>query len=204
MPNAPSPTWTVYSNGWSNTVTRLYASKSRWSSLASIGNKRSQARSGLSVGQAHDNGWASFGALAINCGGSCAIQGYHGLLVTLDVVSAYPSVQPAILSEVLADQGWSDWVCRITADFCLDQRFSFEWAQTTFRSDTGLPQGSPWSPILFMPYCLPFITPPQPESSFMYMDDQAQLTWSKNLVQMAHHTSLRDAQLCTKIQGLGL
>jgi len=33
-------------------------------------------------------------------------QGYHGLLVTLDVDSAYPFVQPPILREVLADQGW--------------------------------------------------------------------------------------------------
>ncbi|EGS22289.1 uncharacterized protein CTHT_0018100 [Thermochaetoides thermophila DSM 1495] len=34
-----------------------------------------------------------------------ARQGYHGLLVNLDIDSAYPSVQPSILREVLRDQG---------------------------------------------------------------------------------------------------
>ncbi|EGS18431.1 uncharacterized protein CTHT_0050280, partial [Thermochaetoides thermophila DSM 1495] len=37
-------------------------------------------------------------------------QGYHELLVTLDVDSAYPSVQPPIFREVLADQGWPHWL----------------------------------------------------------------------------------------------
>jgi len=131
-------------------------------------------------------------------------QGYHGLLVTLDVDSAYPSVQPPILREVLADQGWPRWLREAAADFCQDRRFSFRWAQSTFQSDSGLPQGSPWSPILFVLYSLPIIAPSQQGSSFMYMDDHAQLSWSKHPIQLVHHASLRVSQLCAKARGLGL
>lgn len=35
-----------------------------------------------------------------------SLQGYHGLLVTLDVDSAYLSVQSNLLKEFLMDQGW--------------------------------------------------------------------------------------------------
>jgi len=66
---------------------------------------------------------------------------YHGLLVTLDVDPAYPSVQPPVLREVLAAQGWPRWLCEAAADFCHARRFSIRWAQFNFRSDTGLPQG---------------------------------------------------------------
>ena len=133
-----------------------------------------------------------------------AREGYHGLLITLDVDSAYPSVQPSILREVLRDQGWPRWLCEAAADFCQDRCFSFRWAQSSFRSDTGLPQGSPWSPILFVLYSLPIITPPQQETAFMYMNDHAQLSWSKHPIQLAHQASLRVNQLCTKARGLGL
>jgi len=56
---------------------------------------------------------------------------------------------------------WPRWLCEAAADFCQDRRFSFRWVQSTFRSDTGLPQGSPWSPILFVLYSLPIINPSQ-------------------------------------------
>ncbi|EGS17146.1 uncharacterized protein CTHT_0064600 [Thermochaetoides thermophila DSM 1495] len=61
--------------------------------------------------------------------------------VTLDVDPAYPSVQPPVLREVLAAQGWPRWLCEAAADFCHARRFSIRWTQFNFRSDTGLPQG---------------------------------------------------------------
>jgi len=86
-----------------------------------------------------------------------ARQGYHNLLVILDVDSAYPSVQPHLLKEVLLDQGWPLNICETAMAFCVGRCFSFRWAQSVFRLDTGLPQGSPWSPILFILYSLPII-----------------------------------------------
>jgi len=38
----------------------------------------------------------------------------------------------------------------------------------------------------------------------MYMDDHAQLSWSKHPIQLAHHASLRVSQLCVKARELGL
>jgi len=88
--------------------------------------------------------------------------------------------------------------------FCVGRRFSFRWAQSVFHSDTGLPQGSPWSPILFVLYSLPIITSSQQGSSFMYMDDHAQLSWSKDPTQLAHHATYRVHLLRQKANGLGL
>ena len=48
------------------------------------------------------------------------------------------------------------------------------------------------------------ITPSQQGTAFMYMDNHAQLSWSKHPIQLAHHASLRVNQLCTKARELGL
>jgi len=126
------------------------------------------------------------------------------LLVTLDVDSAYPSVQPRLLREVLLDQGWPLNICEAAMAFCVGRRFSFRWAQSVFRSDTGLPQRSPWSPILFVLYSLPIIAPSQQGSSFMYMNDHAQPSWSKDPTQLAHHAAYRVHLLRQKANGLRL
>jgi Reverse transcriptase (RNA-dependent DNA polymerase). len=130
-------------------------------------------------------------------------MGYHNLVVTLDIDSAYPSVSPDKLCSVLLDQGWPESTSLLAADFCTARSFSFRWARSTFHTDSGLPQGSPWSPILFALFTLPLVRPSQ-GAAFAYMDDHAQHTWSRDPFQLVYHASLRVAELCEKAKGPGL
>ncbi|EGS19356.1 uncharacterized protein CTHT_0048150 [Thermochaetoides thermophila DSM 1495] len=114
-----------------------------------------------------------------------------------------PSSVTYKLCSVLLDQGWPESTSLLAADFCTARSFSFRWARSTFRTDSGLPQGSPWSPILFALFTLPLVRPSQ-GAAFAYMDDHAQHTWSRDPFQLVYHASLRVAELCEKAQGLGL
>ncbi|EGS22258.1 uncharacterized protein CTHT_0017770 [Thermochaetoides thermophila DSM 1495] len=51
---------------------------------------------------------------------------------------------------------------------------------------------------------MPLIIPSQQGSSSMYMDDHAQLSWSKSPMQLAYHAYLRTTLLCIKARGFGL
>ncbi|EGS17811.1 uncharacterized protein CTHT_0071610 [Thermochaetoides thermophila DSM 1495] len=112
-------------------------------------------------------------------------------------------ILPAFLQRLVPHLPSPETIARLAADFCTARSFSFRWARSTFRTDSGLPQGSPWSPILFVLFTLPLARPSQ-GAAFAYMDDYAQHTWSRDPFQLVYHPSLRASELCEKARGLGL
>lgn len=129
--------------------------------------------------------------------------GWHGIVTTFDIDSAFPSVRTDKLGEILEAQRWPQQVTSLAQDFCVDRTIAFRWANTRFRSNNGLPQGSPWSPILFL-----LFTASLPANyygpAFAYADDIAHLTMSGDATHAAHAASLRAADLHRRASDLGL
>jgi len=107
-------------------------------------------------------------------------------------------------SEVLMDQGWPSNIWEAATTFCERRRFSFSRYDLPFTRTSGYSIECPLSPILFVLYSLPIITPSPQGASFTYMDDHAQLSWSRDPTQLALHAAFRVQSLHQKAGVLGL
>ncbi|KAL8364558.1 hypothetical protein RB595_003714 [Gaeumannomyces hyphopodioides] len=107
-------------------------------------------------------------------------QGKHGFLATFDVKSAFPSVSRATLRAALTAQGWRPETAALAQSFMSGRSCSFSWNDTVFKSDNGLPQGSPWSPILLALVMATIVRAPSQGATFTYVDDIAQYSTDKD------------------------
>jgi hypothetical protein len=76
-------------------------------------------------------------------------------MLSLDLAGAFNKVPPAKLLKILQRKGLPEWMVQMVACFTQARRtrityagFESEWIETT----SGIPQGSPLSPILFLFY----------------------------------------------------
>jgi len=143
-----------------------------------------------------------FAALVYDAEGAARL-GRHCLLSMFDVDSAFPSTRVDKLHEVLTAQGWPVRLVSIVRSFCTGRTFKFRWADRRFASDSGLPQGSPWSPILFTLFTASLPRRRQ-GPAFSYADDIAHLTVSTDATQLQYAASLRAFDLYRRAEALGL
>lgn len=129
--------------------------------------------------------------------------GWHGIILTFDIDSAFPSTRVDKLSEVLTGQGWPPTLNNLIQDFCTDRSFGFRWANSRFHTNSGLPQGSPWSPILFLLFTASLPKRMQ-GPAFSYADDIAHLTVGKDATQTFYTASRRATDLHEQAAALGL
>ncbi|KAL2161097.1 hypothetical protein VTH06DRAFT_8810 [Thermothelomyces fergusii] len=128
-------------------------------------------------------------------------RGFHALAVTFDIDSAFPSVKTDALELVLSQMGFPQSTVDLAVSFCRNRTFRFRWAQMTFTSNNGLPQGSPWSPILFLLVTAPL---PRTDHTFQYADDICQITFAKNPANLGKRATRRAGALRTAAAKLGL
>ncbi|KAI0995243.1 hypothetical protein K3495_g12938 [Podosphaera aphanis] len=128
-------------------------------------------------------------------------------LATLDVESAFDSIQPGRLSVRLREQGWPVPYVNWAASFASDRKARLQVDDLVGKFldiPHGLPQGSPASPILFLLFLEPLFKLAFP--TYGYVDDVAILSVAKNLVESSRLTVARvDAvtQWCNR-NGLSL
>lgn len=120
--------------------------------------------------------------------------GLHGIITTYDIDSAFLFTRVDKLEEVLHGQGWPPTLRSLVTNLCTDRYFAFRWARKRFHSSNGLPQGSPWSLILFLLFTASLPKRHQ-GPAFSYADDIAQLTVGCDATQMLHTASQRAAEL---------
>ena len=114
-------------------------------------------------------------------------RGKVATLLTLDVRGAFDAVLPGRLIRRLHEQGWPSNVMRWVASFISQRsaavRLDSETG-TTVQIQSGLPQGSPTSPILFMLFMQPLFTlgsRDRKRARFGYADDISLLSASNSL-----------------------
>ncbi|KAI1001067.1 hypothetical protein K3495_g7132 [Podosphaera aphanis] len=113
-------------------------------------------------------------------------------LATLDIQSAFDSVQPGRLSVRLREQGWPQPYVNWDASFasCRKARLRVdEFVGDFLDIPHGLPQGSPASPILFLLFLEPLFKLGFP--MFGYVDDVAILSVAKTLAETSLLTASR-------------
>lgn len=81
-------------------------------------------------------------------------------LLALDISGAYDNVDRAVLLQRLVDESMPDWIIGFNRSFLSNRRACFH--MPGYKSDglglqTGIPQGSPLSPILFLIYASPLM-----------------------------------------------
>jgi len=115
------------------------------------------------------------------------LRGKVASMLTLDIKGAFDAVLPGRLVQRLKQQGWPDnlvrWVSCFTTQRSASLRLDDE-AGAYFQVPSGLPQGSPVSPILFMLFIQPLFLLGNKErrrARLGYADDVALLTASDSL-----------------------
>lgn len=113
-------------------------------------------------------------------------------LATLDIQSAFDSIQPGRLFVRLREQGWPSAYANWAASFASHRKARLrvdEYVGDFLDIPHGLPQGSPASPILFLLFLEPLFKLGFP--TFGYVDDVAILSVSKSLVDTSRLTANR-------------
>ncbi|RYP45714.1 hypothetical protein DL768_007978 [Monosporascus sp. mg162] len=108
-------------------------------------------------------------------------------MVTLDVQGAFDALLKRRLLQRMRRQGWPLRVLRLADSFLTDRhvRVRLESATTDYeRVRCGTPQGSPWSPVLYMLY-LAELLQQDPKLRFGYADDICLYRTSNTLEQNA-------------------
>jgi len=105
-------------------------------------------------------------------------------VLSLDLAGAFDNVPHSRLLEILRTKGLPEWIVRMIDSFTQARRTRI--AYTGYKSDwittsTGIPQGSPLSPILFLYYISSLLeTFQDPEAEVMgfgFVDDTNLVTW---------------------------
>jgi retron-type reverse transcriptase len=76
-------------------------------------------------------------------------------MLSLDIAGAFDNVPHAKLLGILKKKGFPDWVINTIASFLSERRTRIAYAgyeSNWINTNTGIPQGSPLSPILFLFY----------------------------------------------------
>ncbi|KAI0998058.1 hypothetical protein K3495_g10131 [Podosphaera aphanis] len=113
-------------------------------------------------------------------------------LATIDIQSAFDSVQPGRLSVRLREQGWPLPYVNWAASFASRRKARLrvdDFVGDFLDIPHGLPQGSPASPILFLLFLEPLFKLGFP--TFGYVDDVAILSVAKTLVDISLLTASR-------------
>ncbi|KAL8366303.1 hypothetical protein RB595_004867 [Gaeumannomyces hyphopodioides] len=136
-------------------------------------------------------------------------QGKHGFLATFDIKSAFPSVSKATLGATLTAQGWHPETIALAQSFVSDRKYQFKWHNESFRASDGLPQGSPWSPVLLTLVLATIVRSPTPVtythgSTFTYMDDVAQYSVDHDPEIAARKATMMAWQLSEDLRKAGL
>ncbi|KAL8299201.1 hypothetical protein RB594_003652 [Gaeumannomyces avenae] len=131
-------------------------------------------------------------------------EGKHGFLATFDVKSAFPSVSRAALGEALATQGWRPETVALAQSFVTNRKYKFKWHDEGFRASDGLPQGSPWSPVLLTLVLATVTRPPSWGATYTYMDDIAQFTTDPDPETAAQRATRMAWRLNKDLRKLGL
>lgn len=131
-------------------------------------------------------------------------MGMHSILSTFDIDAAYPSTKSLPLAQVLQGQGWPAQVVSLATSFSSNRTMSFRWAHNTFNTNDGLPQGSPWSPILFVLFTAPLMVQYSFGHAASYMDDMAHHTFGKDPFQVRLAASAKAWELSGRARVLGL
>ncbi|KAI0999065.1 hypothetical protein K3495_g9128 [Podosphaera aphanis] len=113
-------------------------------------------------------------------------------LATLDVESAFDSIQPGRLSVRLREQGWPLQYVNWAASFASGRKARLrvdDFVGEFLDIPHGLPQGSPASPILFLLFLELLFKLDFP--TFGYVDDVAILSVAKTLAESSRLTAAR-------------
>jgi len=105
-------------------------------------------------------------------------------MLSLDISGAFPNTSHERLEWVLKQKGFPYWVTRFVVDFLHGRRtklmfsgFESEW----FPMETGIPQGSPLSPILFLLFIAELLDslqrPGDATLGFGFVDDTNLIAW---------------------------
>jgi retron-type reverse transcriptase len=108
-------------------------------------------------------------------------------MLSLDLAGAFDNVPHNKLLEILHRKRLPEWIIRAIAYFIQDRRtritytgFESDW----IRTETGIPQGSPLSPILFLFFISELLEKFQDPKSdilgFGFVDDINLITWDKS------------------------
>ncbi|KAI1007663.1 hypothetical protein K3495_g563 [Podosphaera aphanis] len=113
-------------------------------------------------------------------------------LTSLDIESAFDSIQPGRLSARLREQRWPIPYVKWAASFASGRKARLRvdnFVGEFLDIPHGLPQGSPASPILFLLFLEPLFKYGFP--TFGYVDDVAILSVAKTLVESSRLTAIR-------------
>jgi hypothetical protein len=108
-------------------------------------------------------------------------------MLSLDLAGAYDNVPHHRLIGILHKKGIPEWLIRVIASFLRERRtriaypgYTSEWINT----NTGIPQGSPLSPILFLFFISEllerFQDPEQGTLGVGFVDDTNLITWGES------------------------
>lgn len=109
--------------------------------------------------------------------------GFRATLLSLDIKGAFPRVDREVLLRNLDERGIPGWLVRYIHSFLSNRRSSVHLPgcePREFFLNTGLPQGSPLSPILFLLFSAPLFDRVKAERNscvFAFIDDIYILTW---------------------------
>lgn len=109
-------------------------------------------------------------------------KGLKVTMVTLDVQGAFDALLKNRLLERMVAQGWPEATIKLTNSFLTDRRIATRLEDTTTKPVAalcGTPQGSPWSPMLYMLYLCELIS--QSDNRWGYADDVAVLGIGQDL-----------------------
>ncbi|KAF4907992.1 putative RNA-directed DNA polymerase from transposon X-element [Colletotrichum viniferum] len=113
---------------------------------------------------------------------------WRSTLLSLDISGAYDHVNRPELLRILVRKGMPDWIVNFIWSFLSDRRTMFRfpgYVSEEFFVNTGIPQGSPLSPILFVFFSAPMLEkfdrlhPDLNIFAFSYVDDSYILVTSR-------------------------